>query len=59
MKSNRMVKLKTLQDYLTSEKYQLEKADLLVTHGIFSKGKEQLLKYYDKVEAYFDWSNNG
>jgi phosphoribosylpyrophosphate synthetase len=29
---------------------------LYVTHGIFSKGKEQLLKQYDEVHALFDWS---
>lgn len=30
--------------------------NLYVTHGIFSKGKDILLKAYDKVEAYSDWT---
>lgn len=28
---------------------------LFVTHGIFSKGKKELEKYYTRVEAYDDW----
>jgi ribose-phosphate pyrophosphokinase len=31
-------------------------ADLYVTHGIFSKGKETLEKYYEKVSAIHDWT---
>jgi len=30
--------------------------DLVVTHGIFSKGKDELLKYFNIVEAINDWT---
>jgi ribose-phosphate pyrophosphokinase len=29
--------------------------NLFVTHGIFSKGKDELLDHYDNVEAYNEW----
>ena len=29
---------------------------LMVTHGLFTKGKEELLKYYSEVKAAFDWT---
>jgi ribose-phosphate pyrophosphokinase len=31
-------------------------ADLYVTHGIFSKGKDLLNKYYGKIYSYYDWT---
>lgn len=34
----------------------LNSADLLVTHGIFSRGKEILLKQFNAVEAVYDWT---
>lgn len=30
--------------------------DLVVTHGIFSKGKECLLEHFNQVEAVYDWT---
>jgi len=33
-------------------------ADLYVTHGLFSKGKSELLKYYNSVSAAYDWTTD-
>jgi len=38
------------------EAFELSTINLYVTHGLFSKGKEELRKYFDKIVAYFDYS---
>lgn len=38
------------------EAYDPAELHLLVTHGLFSKGKDELLKYYKTVEALNDWT---
>jgi adenine/guanine phosphoribosyltransferase-like PRPP-binding protein len=39
------------------ESYKFKNLNLYVTHGLFSKGKDELLKVYDNVFALFDYSN--
>lgn len=38
------------------EPYEPASISLLVTHGIFSKGKEELFKHYKQVRALYDWT---
>lgn len=42
---------------LAEELGQVRSLNLHVTHGIFSKGKEELLKHYDYVGACYDWTS--
>lgn len=41
---------------LLRESFRFNKLNLYVTHGLFSKGKNELLKVYDNVFALFDYS---
>lgn len=40
---------------LLRETYKFEELNLYVTHGLFSKGKEELSKYFDNIIARFDY----
>lgn len=42
---------------LLHEHYNFHDLNLYVTHGLFSKGKEELFKYYTTILALFDYSN--
>jgi ribose-phosphate pyrophosphokinase len=41
---------------LLRENYEFNQLNLYVTHGLFSKGKEELFKYYDNILSRFDYS---
>lgn len=38
------------------DRFEYEELNLFVTHGLFSKGKEELNRHFDNVVAYFDYS---
>lgn len=38
------------------DRFEYEELNLFVTHGLFSKGKEELSRHFDNVVAYFDYS---
>lgn len=42
---------------LLREHYDFHDLNLYVTHGLFSKGKEELFKYYTTILALFDYSD--
>jgi ribose-phosphate pyrophosphokinase len=41
---------------LLRSQYTFAQLNLYVTHGLFSKGKEELSKYYDNIIARFDYT---
>lgn len=38
------------------KRYPQNSINLYVTHGLFSKGKKELYKYFDNITAFFDYS---
>ncbi len=38
------------------DRFEYEELNLFVTHGLFSKGKEELNRHFENVVAYFDYS---
>lgn len=38
------------------DRFEYEELNLFVTHGLFSKGKEELSRHFDNVVAHFDYS---
>ena len=43
---------------LLREEYDFQDLHLYVTHGLFSKGKEELFKYYTTILALFDYAKD-
>lgn len=43
---------------LLREHYNFHELNLYVTHGLFSKGKDELFKYYTTILALFDYAKN-
>lgn len=45
-----------LVDFLDEKQIKYNSINLMVTHGIFSQGKEKLLQKYSKIHAVYDWT---